>query len=123
MDVGAQQLRHRLIHQLVSLQARAAGEAVRDHGYGEVPAGTRAGVTFVLRTVVTDLQRQRREARGQRLADPCDAFGGAHVVASRGRCRASQVSCRAANTTVAAVRPNSLKFTQARSLALKATSR
>ena len=40
-----------------------------------------------------------------------------------GNCRASHVTCAAANTTVAAVSPNSLNFTQVLSLALKATNR
>jgi len=122
MDLGPHQLRDRRVDQLVALRAVAPGEALRDHGDGKMPPLTGPGMAGMLRAVVADLQRQRMQARGERLTQFGDALG-THVVASRGRWRASQATCAAANTSVAPVNPKSLKFTQARSLALNATSR
>src|ERR1700733_5887513 len=123
MDVRAHQIRQCRIHQLMPLHARATRELVRHHDDGEMPAFAGTGMAGVSGAVIVDLERYRREARGKHLADFRDALGGAHVEGSACRCRASHATCRPANMTVAAVRPNSLKFTQVRSLALKATNR
>ncbi len=123
VDVRMQQRRERLIHELMALQARATGELLGYHKDGKMAAFTSTGMAGVRGAVVTDLKPHGGEARGQRLTDFLHPLRSRHVVASRGRCRDSHASCRPANTTVAAVRPNNLKFTHVRSLALKATSR
>jgi len=123
VDVRVQQFCDRLIHELMPLQSGTTRELLRYHAYRKMSAFARAGMAGMGGAVVADLKLHGAKPRGQCLADFLHSLRGGHVVASRGRCRDSQASCRPANTTVAAVSPNNLKFTQVRSLALKATSR
>ena len=106
----------------MALDLRTAAKCGAHELDAKVAAGARARVPRVRRAVIEDLKRKRRELRFERRAQPCEALR-AHAFCAAAGSRDSQTICAPMNTKVAAVSPNILKFTQARSLALKATMR
>jgi hypothetical protein len=122
MYVGFEQGRKGLVDQAVSLQWFQALEARGHDLQVKVPLAGRAGMTGVRATVVADFQISRAQALLQQALDLC---GGRrpwrwyrwHLQATEVSVREdSHSACAIANNTKAAVKPITLKLTQARSL-------
>lgn len=108
----------------MAFQNGAPREGRGDDRDVEMAAFTRTGVADVRGAVVANGKRLWRECRLERSAQAREPLG-LHVY---GRAHAARArfsihgNCAAMNTKVRAVRPNTLKFTQAFSDALNATT-
>jgi len=122
MDLALQQRCNGRVDEPMTLELRTAAKCGTHQAHAKVTAGARARVPCVRRAVIADLKGKRRKLRFERGAQSFDALG-AHAPCAALVCRDSHAICAPMNTNVAAVSPNTLKLTQARSLALKATKR
>lgn len=122
MDIAVQQRCDGGIDEPMALDLWAAAKCGTHQVNAKVTAGARARVPCVRCAFILDLKRKRRKLRFERRAQSCDALR-AHAFCAAAVCRDSHTICAPMNTKVAAVSPNILKLTQARSLALNATMR
>ena len=117
MDIAVKQRRQRFVDQSMTLQRRQATELAAHQPQMEMPLAARTGMTGVRLAVVPDVQLLRAQAILHQLPY---AF---NPVQERVNRLCSHHACPMANSISTAVRPNTLKLTHTRSLALKATHR
>jgi len=121
--VAVQKRRDRRIDQAMTLELRPAAKCCAHQAHAKMAAGARAGVARVRRALIGDVELQRRKLLLERRAQAC------YALRRHARCtgavmrRDSHASCAPMKTKVATVKPNTLKLTQVRSLALKAITR
>ena len=130
MNVGLKQRRQDVVHQAVALQRSQTLEA-RGHDFQvKVPFACCTVMSGMRAAVIAHLQMRRLQMLLQQLLDL--RSGGLSGVCHEYLCHGRQAgsvwvreeshsACSSANRNIAAVRPNTLKFTQVLSLALNAT--
>jgi len=126
MHASAHKRSDRIVDQTVAFDSFSALKCRGDDADPVVPAFARAGVSRMRRAVVDNIELYRRKTLHEEHAQLPDAIvvGALHGQSGAALVlRTSQASCTATNTKVAAVNPKTLKYTQMRSGALKATIR
>jgi len=124
MDLGAHQIRNRVVHQPVASEGRKPCKARRGDAHPEMPALARAGVAGVQGAVVVQFEPGGGEGTFEPLAQKFEsvfAHGGVSGVGGSERPR--YTDCATTKTRVIAVMPNTLNFTQSACERLNATHR
>src|SRR5580700_10608095 len=120
-----QQRTRRSVYQAVPLELRAAAEGVCHQRHLQVRAAARAGMAGMPCAVIDDLEHVRAERpleRGTQLRDDRRIHGGAAAAGAGALRPCSHSTCQVMNAKVRIASPNSLKYTQERSLAPYATA-
>src|ERR1700722_19049067 len=115
--------RNRRIDEAMPFELRAAAKCSAHQAHAKVPAFARARVPRMRRAVIGDVELQRRKLLFKRRPQARHAFRRHALCTGATIRRDSHAICAPMNTKVAAVKPNTLKLTQVRSLALKAITR
>src|SRR5580693_3419468 len=114
------------VYQAVPLELRAAAEGIGHQRHLQVRAAARAGMAGMPSAVIDDLERVRVERPLERLAqlrNDLRIHGGAAAAGAGALRPCSHSTCQVMNAKVRIASPNSLKYTQERSLAPYATAR